>query len=92
MTTKMQFVASCVSCQDVDALHDMINNAHEVSYRTFRKYVDTREVSRDFGYDRWLPLKNDYHVSFYKSKFQGKLCYYMSHSSIEYIYQWGKDL
>lgn len=91
MNIKMQFITSCVDCQDVNALHDMIDHAREISYRTFRKYVNTREVSRDFGYDRWLSLKNDYAVSFHKSRFQGKLCYYMRHSAIEYIYQKGEE-
>lgn len=44
--------------------------------------VDYHEVARN----RPLTLKKDWHVSYHRSVFQGKPCYFMVHSAIEYVF------
>jgi len=85
-----QFVTDCVH-STANLISEMVDTAKEITYRTFSKYVDINEVSLNFGYalpfQRGLHLKNDYAVRFFKSKYKSKLCYFMQHSCIEYIYQ-----
>jgi len=83
------YVTCCVN-STAEAINDMVERATNITYDTFKKYVDIREVSKQFGYEmdkrKGLTLKNDWAVSFYKSVFNGHPCYYMCHSMIEYIY------
>lgn len=44
--------------------------------------VDYNEVARN----RPLTLKKDWHVSYHRSTYQGKPCYFMVHSAIEYVF------
>ena len=44
--------------------------------------VDYQEVARN----RPLTLKKDWHVSYHRSTYQGKPCYFMVHSAIEYVF------
>lgn len=43
--------------------------------------IDPREVGR-----QGLTLKKDWHVSYHKSTYQGRPCYFMCHSAIEYVF------
>ena len=41
----------------------------------------------DTGSERGgLRLKDDWHVGYFKSTYDGKPCYYIDHSRIEYIF------
>ena len=84
-----QYLTSCVNSTAND-INKMVDNAIDITYDTFAKYVDVREVSTQFGYElnksRGLTLKEDWAVSFHKSTYCKHPCYYMRHSSIEYIY------
>lgn len=69
----------------------MVDQAVQVSYRTFfRHCAGVATWAKHSGYatrsDKGLTLDKDWHVSFYRSKFRGKPCYYMYHSAIEYIW------
>ena len=70
----------------------MIDRAIDVSYETFMKHVSRDEVLALFPDYDWgkapkdLTLKKDYAVSFHRSKWSGKRCYYIRHSAIEYIF------
>jgi len=80
------YIICCVD-STAEKIHRMVDRARSITYETFRKYVDTGEINRQFGYGReWLVLKNDYHVSYHKSFYDGAPCVYMVHSAIEYIY------
>ena len=93
----MEYLTSCEGLprRDVPALDKMIGDAVEVGYATFRRNVGgagldewAKEAGYDTGNERGgLRLRNDWHVRYYRSKWKGKRCYYMDHSSIEYI--WG---
>ena len=92
----MQYLTSCVglSREDVPDLHAMTDNAHEVTYRTFRKNVGAEEMDRwagEMGYDTGgqrggLRLKDDWHVRFRRGKWKDRRCYYIVHSAIEHIF------
>jgi len=88
MNKKYTFLTSCVHVpkKDVDYLFEMTDNAVEITQKTFFKYVDRKEVYEMLGYSRNFPMKNEYHVSYYKSKFKGMKCYFLSWSSMEYIF------
>jgi len=103
-----RYVTNCVSCDDVDALNEMMDSAVDVTYEEFvckvglpaifdsgigYSYywtpaqaisggVDYSEVARN----RPLTLKKDWHVSYHRSTYQGKPCYFMVHSAIEYVF------
>ena len=83
---KMQYVTSCVSAKANDII-EMVDDAREITLQTFARHVDVKEVSFMLGYDRQFPLSRDYHVRYFRSKYKGKRCYYVDHSSIEYVYQ-----
>lgn len=83
---------SCVEHNDtnVHLLHEMVENAKEISWKTFSRNCIWQPVAKSLHYaigsSKGLHLKDDWHVSFYKSKYNNKVCYYMKHSAIEYIF------
>ena len=96
-----QYVTCCVHAQAED-LHPMIDTALEITWATFRKHVPVSEVQDVFpsySYKRELHnpttgeetcefhIKDDYAVSFHRSRFKGQRCFYIRHSAIEYIFQ-----
>lgn len=94
---KKQFFTSCVN-STADAINEMTEKAREISYETFMSHVDRDEVKNIFPNYDWsvgpkrkyglypFRLKNDYAVSFHRSKYKGMPCVYIRHSSIEYIF------
>lgn len=86
MRNKLVYTACCVS-STANAIDDMIDQSREITYKTFIKYVDCKELLNMFceGFG-WKSLKRDYHVRYFKSVYMGKPCYYLDHSSIEYIW------
>lgn len=91
--SKLKLIARCVdlSMRDVPDLHAMTEAARSVSFATFAKHCDWQDVARALGYaigaERGLHMKADYCVSWYRSTWRGKPCYYMDHSRIEHIFQ-----
>lgn len=88
---KFKFHTSCVGFNDdLDILLDMINNSKEITWRTFLKHTDISEIRELFPHYDWhgvgLHIKDDFGVSFYKSKFKNKPCYYLCWSAIEFIF------
>jgi hypothetical protein len=86
------YETSCPECDDrVEALNHMIETATEVTYRTMRRHCSgLLDWARNKGYDRHpnqgLTLKNDWHVGFYKSTFEGRPCYFLRWSAMEFIW------
>lgn len=65
----------------------MVNNAREITYNTFKKYVNIKELESMLGYEGSpLRIKDDYAVTFYRSKYEGKPCVYVRWSAIEYVF------
>ena len=67
------------------SLIDMQDRAIEITWRTLTKHVSRKEIDDIFG-ELYPPLKDDYAVSFHRSKLNDKRCYYINHSAIEYIF------
>jgi hypothetical protein len=91
MAKDFHFLTRCIEAQ-ADELHDMDDRAIEITYGTFMRHVDRREVEQylpaTYEQDarRGLTLKNDYAVRYYRSVFRGKRCYGIDHSSIDHIF------
>ena len=80
---------NCVGCPNVNALIDMIDISREITRETFIKNVgiaNYKMIEQDLGYDKYLSMKNDYHVRYCKSKYKSKQAYYIIHSAIEYVF------
>jgi hypothetical protein len=76
--------------EDVELLIAMIDTAVDITYRTFFQHCDLEEARTLLCYDKhWkqgLTLKKDWHVSYHRSTYNGKRCYFLCHSGIEYIF------
>ncbi len=88
----MKFVTDCIgsNARDVQA---MIDAAIDITRQTFLKHVDREEmdcIEGGLGYEKdprkGLTMAADYAVSYHRSKYQGRLCYYFRWSAIEHIF------
>ncbi len=91
MKKEYSFFTSCVGYPQnkVNDLYNMIDAAIDIKPKTFFQYVDRKEVEQMLGYDKIkdvLKIDEDYSVSFHRSKFKGKRCYYVRWSAIEFIF------
>jgi len=73
-----------------ELIDTMVDNAKQIEANTFFKQVSLKEVNEMFGYNRYgkqlSSIKKDYHVAYFKGKYENQECYYLVHSAIEYIY------
>lgn len=88
---KLPYLTCCVglAMRDVGALNAMTEAAQEVTLATFRRRCDTRAWEAHMGYERsrhGLALSRDWHVTYHRSQWKGRRCYYARHSAIEYIF------
>jgi len=84
------FEIDCVSAKGED-ISEMVDLSREISYQTFFSHVNLNEVMEIFPfYERdsrlGLTLKNDWAVSYFKSWYRGRPCYFIVHSAIEYVF------
>lgn len=83
------YLTNCIS-SDANSINDMRDNARPITYRTFTRNTNWKEIALSLGYNTdsrlGLTLKNDWHVAYYKSTYQGQPCYYMVWSYIEHIF------
>ena len=88
---KFHYLTNCVE-STAGRIQPMVDRSREITWKTFLRHVGLAELLELFpGYERsgrWggLPLGQDWSVSFHRSRFCGKPCYYMRHSAIEYIF------
>lgn len=95
MSHKCRFLIDCVHCsnsENLEYLESMLDTAIKVTRKTFLRHVD-RQNFAEFEDSLYPPqtkstltMASDYSVSYYRSKWNGKTCYYFLHSSIEYIF------
>lgn len=88
---KLRLVTKCTDyIATAEELHDMLDDAKDVSFETFFKHVSLKEVSEHLGYSFGnkvgLHLQKDQHVKYYRSKFLGVPCYFLKWSAIEHIF------
>ena len=90
MRYKYAFNCTELKKRDVQKLIDMVDNAKSITYTTFRRHcTDVKDIAKDLGYNCGLKLQDDPYVSFYKSTFGDKPCYFFVWSAMEFI--WLKD-
>lgn len=92
--TKQKFRLS-VRCIDVHAvadLDDLYDHDRKISFKTFCRHVDWKEVASRMGYivtpgvRAGIRLSRDPCVRFYRSVWQGKPCYHMDHSAVDFVF------
>ena len=83
------YITNCVN-STARAIQNMVDNEITVTWQTLIKHIPIQEIQSIFPNYQWLGrglhLKNDYAVSFHRSKFKGQRCYYICHSCIEYVF------
>lgn len=90
---KLPLIAQCNNgTATLAELEDLYEHDREITYRTFAKYVDIKDLSERLGYvwgrhAKGLRLSKDWHVQYYRSEFRGKVCYHLDWSSIDHIFQ-----
>ena len=100
MSASLKFYTNCVNWPRDDVhepggLCDMIDEALDISRKTFCRHVDRDEretVEQCLGYDLngrtgCLTMARDYHVSYHRSKLHGERVYFFKHSAIEYVFR-----
>ena len=89
---KFHYATCCVE-SDGESITAMADAARDITYRTALKHMTgLLEWARARGYEPRAPgltLKNDWSVSYHKSFYQGRRCYYLVWSHIEYIWLQG---
>ncbi len=89
---KYHYFINCIDWPfNINLLNDMIDNAIEITWSTIVKHCDIQDIKDlfpcyDYEGKGGLHIKNDYAVSFYRSKLKEKRIYYICHSAIEYIF------
>lgn len=92
MTLKLPLIARCCDgSATVNELENLYDHDREITYKTFAKHVDIKELAEYLGYafgrwERGVRLSKDWHVRFYRSKFRGKVCYHLVWSEIDHIF------
>lgn len=85
MESKYTYLICCVDA-DGKKISSMVDNARQVTLRTIRKRCDIAELEESLGYGKHFRLDKDWHVRYYKSIYDGKKCYFINHSCIEYVF------
>ena len=93
-----RFYRDCVSwperAEKPGGLSDMIDDAIDISRKTFLQHVDKLDLNylevASMGYaehhKQGLTMAGDWHVTYHRSKLHGKRVYYFRHSAIEYVF------
>lgn len=89
------YIGCCTSLAGI-FVAAMKYTATQISRRTFLKYVDPsviHEIEQALGYERTkrkgLTMKDDFHVSYWRSMYRGQPCVFFQWSAIEYVFTKG---
>lgn len=89
MIKNFRYVTNCVN-STASAIDNMVSQERDVKWATIRKHCNLDDLKKLFAMYDWngkgLHLKDDWAVSFHKSKFKGMSCYFIQHSAIEYVF------
>ena len=81
-----RFEVSCVQATE-EALKAMTETAHESSYEEMAAACDLATFEKVMGYTPdTIQLRTDPYVAYFTSHYEGRPCFFLTHSSIEYIY------
>ena len=87
-----QYAWNCTSTPGpVELLDEMVDDAIEIKRSYFMKFISAEQLQELFPFyckrkDQGLTLANDYHVAYFSSYYNGKKCYFITHSCIEYVF------
>lgn len=88
----MRFITDCIGSNGPD-IEAMTEAAITITRRTFLKHIDRNDlecIEGGLGYEKdprkGLTMAADWHVSYHRSKYQGRRCYYFCWSAIEHIF------
>ena len=89
---KYVYETNCVNSTE-RAIREMIDSNIDITRKTFLQHVDRDslvDVEMSLGYcqhpKQGMTMAGDWHISYHRSKYRGKPCYYFRHSAIEYIF------
>jgi len=97
----MFYYETCCVNSTAKLINAMTDRAREVTWATFRRHVHWTEVRGVFPFYSYhgelhnpetdeltapMHIKDDFAVRFCKSRYDGRPCYYIIHSGIEYIF------
>jgi len=92
-TRKRLTYETCCVQSTSERITALVQQERQISRRTFLRYVDRRflwHVEQRFGYARdrrrGVTMASDWHVSYYRSLYDGRPCVFFRHSAIEYIF------
>lgn len=86
------YLTNCIG-STAELIQAMTGEAKEITYDTLLKHVSVDELQEIFPYYSWsrgerggVAMRWDFMVSYWKSTYDGRPCYYVDHSRIEYIF------
>lgn len=90
MAKLYEYRTSCIH-STAELIHAMKDTAEAVDYDTMlRNCQGLLDWSEELAYFRHpaqgLTLKNDWHVAYFRSYYDGLPCFFLTHSAIEYIW------
>jgi len=90
----VRFVTDCVHAPNGEDIGSMVDTARRITRHSFLRAVGRRtalQVELRLGYEahakRGLTMARDWHVSYARSIYRGRPCWYFTWSAIEYIFQ-----
>jgi hypothetical protein len=82
---KYQYFGNCINLNG-SKISDMVNDSKQISYNTFTKNIDGGRTVLNEMFGTVPHISKDWSVSFYSSKYNGKKCYFLKHSAVEYVF------
>lgn len=90
MNRTFTYFNNCVSWNpsELESLEDLIDKEIEIEYAELTENVSQEELDSVFTMyeDCPLTLEKDWSVRYFKTELDGKLCYMVRHSAIEYVF------
>ena len=82
---KHEYIGNCISLP-ASSIIEMVEHSKEISYQTFTKNINGGRTVLNDMFGIYPHISKDWSVSFYTSKYNGKKCYFIKHSAIEYVF------
>lgn len=78
--------------RESNVIDTMLDQAELSDHEEFAEHVEFDDIATQLGYGPDLPLSEDWHVGYLKSKFGGLDCYVLTHSECDFIFLRPKDI
>lgn len=83
-----EYIGNCVQLNG-DDVREMKTTFTGITLDTFRRNIgkeNWRMIQKKLGYDRNFPIKNDWHVGYFKAVYKNKLAYVLVWSGFEHVF------